>query len=220
MDSVLRLNALQPSSCDAATDSPLEGAWLARNEGPQNNGGMPWTVSAWHPDRIPFDSLRREDQVFLVDLGFPSQEAATFKKNVREILDGIGRQRKPRRPVRRGTPPQWISARAMRAPMAMMAHRSRLGLLAETNLRPAHSIPIPTPQSMRQRPLAIPQMKAGDPDIRQARHRDNATHSSASRICRVVADVETQCCEHLFLVGNRECMIERPLLSSRTTALD
>jgi hypothetical protein len=54
-----------------------------------------------HPDRIPFDSLRREDQVFLVDLGFPCREAATFKKNVREILESIGRQRKPRRPVRR-----------------------------------------------------------------------------------------------------------------------
>jgi hypothetical protein len=55
-----------------------------------------------HPERIPFDSLPREDQVFLIDLGFPSQEAATFKKNVREILDGIGRQRKPRRSPRRG----------------------------------------------------------------------------------------------------------------------
>ena len=54
-----------------------------------------------HPDRIPFDSLERESQVYLVDLGFPSRAAATFKKNVREILDGIGRQRKPRRPVRR-----------------------------------------------------------------------------------------------------------------------
>jgi hypothetical protein len=55
-----------------------------------------------HPNQIPFDSLQREDQIFLVDLGFPSREAATFKKNVRETLDGIGRQRKPRRPVRRG----------------------------------------------------------------------------------------------------------------------
>jgi hypothetical protein len=54
-----------------------------------------------HPDRIPFGSLRREDQIFLVDLGFPCSEAATFKKNVREILESIGRQRNPRRPVRR-----------------------------------------------------------------------------------------------------------------------
>jgi hypothetical protein len=55
-----------------------------------------------HPNQIPFDSLQREEQMFLLDLGFPSREAATFKKNIREILDGIGRQRKPRRPVRRG----------------------------------------------------------------------------------------------------------------------
>jgi hypothetical protein len=54
-----------------------------------------------HPEQIPLDSLPRENQVFLIDLGFPCGEAATFKKNVREILDGIGRQRKPRRPVRR-----------------------------------------------------------------------------------------------------------------------
>jgi len=54
-----------------------------------------------HPDQIPFESLPREEQVFLVDLGFPCCGAATFKKNIREILDGIGRQRKPRRPVRR-----------------------------------------------------------------------------------------------------------------------
>ena len=54
-----------------------------------------------HPNQIPFDSLQREDQIFLVDLGFPSREAATFKKNVRETLDGIGRQRNPRRPIHR-----------------------------------------------------------------------------------------------------------------------
>ena len=54
-----------------------------------------------HPDRIEFGSLQRETQVYLVDLGFPSRETANFKKNVREILDGIGRQRKPRRPLRR-----------------------------------------------------------------------------------------------------------------------
>ena len=55
-----------------------------------------------HPDLIPFDILPREKQVSLIDLGFPSPDAAAFKKNVREILDGLGRQRKPRRPVRRG----------------------------------------------------------------------------------------------------------------------
>jgi len=55
-----------------------------------------------HSNRIPFESLPREDQIFLIDLGFPCPESAIFKKNVREILDGIGRQRKPRRPLRRG----------------------------------------------------------------------------------------------------------------------
>jgi hypothetical protein len=50
-------------------------------------------------DRVPFDELRREDQIYLLDLGYPRPEAVVFKKNVREILDGIGRQRKPRRPV-------------------------------------------------------------------------------------------------------------------------
>ena len=60
-----------------------------------------------HSDRIPFESLPKEDQIYLVDLGFPSPDAATFKKNVRGILDGIGRQRKPRRPVRReDVPPE------------------------------------------------------------------------------------------------------------------
>jgi len=53
-----------------------------------------------HADRIPFDALRREDQIYLLDLGFPRPEGVIFKKNVREILDGIGRQRKPRRPGR------------------------------------------------------------------------------------------------------------------------
>lgn len=54
-----------------------------------------------HGDRIRFDELRREDQVYLLDLGYPRPEAAVLKKNVREILDGIGRQRKPRRPGRK-----------------------------------------------------------------------------------------------------------------------
>ena len=54
-----------------------------------------------HSDRVPFDKLRREDQIYLLDLGYPRPEAVVFKKNVREILDGIGRQRKPRRPGHR-----------------------------------------------------------------------------------------------------------------------
>ncbi len=56
-----------------------------------------------HAERIPFDELRREDQIYLLDLGYPRSEAAAFKKHVREILDGIGRQRKPRRPGRKPT---------------------------------------------------------------------------------------------------------------------
>ena len=56
-----------------------------------------------HSDRVPFDALRREDQIYLLDLGYPRPEGAAFKKNVREILDGIGRQRKPRRPARKAT---------------------------------------------------------------------------------------------------------------------
>ena len=35
----------------------------------------------------------------------PLQDAADFKKSVREILDGIGRQRKPRRPVHKNDTP-------------------------------------------------------------------------------------------------------------------
>jgi hypothetical protein len=54
-----------------------------------------------HADRVPFDDLRREDQTYLLDLGYPRPEAVAFKKNVREILDGIGRQRKQRRPARK-----------------------------------------------------------------------------------------------------------------------
>jgi len=56
-----------------------------------------------HANAIPFDDLRRDDQIYLLDLGYPRPEGAAFKKNVREILDGIGRQRKPRRPARKAT---------------------------------------------------------------------------------------------------------------------
>ena len=37
---------------------------------------------------------------------------------------------------------------------------------------------------MRQRPLAIPRMKAGEPRIRQARHCDNAARNSEVRNMR------------------------------------
>jgi hypothetical protein len=53
-----------------------------------------------HPGEIAFESLPRETQVYLVDLGYPCAESADFRKNVREVLDGVGRQRKYRRKVR------------------------------------------------------------------------------------------------------------------------
>jgi hypothetical protein len=52
-----------------------------------------------HADQVPFASLSREEQLYLVELGYPCPERKIFRQNVREILDGIGRQRKPRRPV-------------------------------------------------------------------------------------------------------------------------
>ena len=58
-----------------------------------------------HPDRIAYDSLPRESQIVLIDLGYPSRDAEEFKKSVREILDGIGRQRKSRRPVNKVAKP-------------------------------------------------------------------------------------------------------------------
>lgn len=79
-----------------------ERGWLETNDRRITEKCLGQFVRA-HPDCIPFNSLPREDQVYLFSLGFPCQAAATFKKNVREILDGIGRQRNPRRPVRRGT---------------------------------------------------------------------------------------------------------------------
>jgi hypothetical protein len=53
-----------------------------------------------HADMIPFDTLRPDDQMYLIDLGYPCPEQKEFRQSVREILDGIGRQRKPRRPLR------------------------------------------------------------------------------------------------------------------------
>ncbi|MFN7998440.1 MAG: hypothetical protein U0Q18_32765 [Bryobacteraceae bacterium] len=52
-----------------------------------------------HADQIPFTSLPREEQIYLIELGYPCPEGKVFRQNVREILDGIGRQRKPRRPA-------------------------------------------------------------------------------------------------------------------------
>jgi hypothetical protein len=78
-----------------------ERGWLETNDRRITEECLGQFLSA-HSDQIQFESLPKEDQVYLVDLGFPSQQAATFKKNIREILDGIGRQRNPRRRIRRG----------------------------------------------------------------------------------------------------------------------
>jgi len=136
-----------------------------------------------HHDRIPFDSLRREDQVYLVDLGFPCPEATTFKRMSAiswTVLVGKGSHAARFEAV---TPPQWTPVTARRTRMVMTAQLLLLGLLAETNPRGAsHSTScLTTLRSTRQQPVAIPQRKAVDPDTRQARHRDSATRRSASR---------------------------------------
>ena len=56
-----------------------------------------------HADGIDYESLNRETQIYLVDLGYPGAERVEFRKNVRQILDGVGRQRKHRRNVRTGS---------------------------------------------------------------------------------------------------------------------
>jgi len=53
-----------------------------------------------HPDGIAYQGLNRETQIYLVDLGYPGAESVTFRKNVREVLDSVGRQRKHRRKLR------------------------------------------------------------------------------------------------------------------------
>jgi hypothetical protein len=54
-----------------------------------------------HADQIPFATLPRTEQVHLIDLGYPCAEGKAFRQNVRGILEGLGRDRKPPRPVRR-----------------------------------------------------------------------------------------------------------------------
>ena len=55
-----------------------------------------------HADGIAYEGLNRETQIYLVDLGYPGAESVKFRKNVREVLDSVGRQRKHRRKVRSG----------------------------------------------------------------------------------------------------------------------
>jgi hypothetical protein len=145
-----------------------------------------------HPDRIQFDSLPREGQVFLVDLGFPCLEAAAFKKNVREILDGIGRQRKPRRQSQgvnatatagqdeEGTDDDdgsalTIGSSAIDKSYSCTFNANGSGAVVESPYKS------PTAQSMRLPPVAIPQTQAEDMDTRQAKHRDNVARNYAAR---------------------------------------
>ena len=53
-----------------------------------------------HPEGIRYDELNRETQIYLVDIGYPGSKSVEFRKNVRQILDSVGRQRKYRRKVR------------------------------------------------------------------------------------------------------------------------
>ena len=55
-----------------------------------------------HADGIAYEGLNRETQIYLVDLGYPGAESVKFRKNVREVLDSVGRQRKHRRKARSG----------------------------------------------------------------------------------------------------------------------
>ena len=50
-----------------------------------------------HAGVISLATLPRETQIYLVDLGYPCAESATFRKNVKEILESVGRQQKRRR---------------------------------------------------------------------------------------------------------------------------
>lgn len=47
-----------------------------------------------HPKLIPYDTLQRETQVFLLSLGFPGKEAIDFQKNVKAVLESLGSRKK------------------------------------------------------------------------------------------------------------------------------
>jgi len=96
-----------------------------------------------HPDRIPFDSLRRRTRFFWLTLDFlaakrqPSRRtSARFWRVL--VGKGIPGGRSGGVPL-----PQWTSAAAMTTPMATMTQRSPWRRLPETNLRAAHSMPGP-----------------------------------------------------------------------------
>ena len=157
------------------------------------------------------------DQVYLVDLGFPCPEKEPSKRMSR-YLGRYWKAEGSHRPGSKRSATPLASTTARRTRMVMTAKLLLRALLAERGA--AHStLCLPTLPSTRQQPVATPQRKAGDPDIRQARHRDNATRSPHRGIRRVIADVKAQCCEHFVLIGNRERVIERPIVLARTTAL-
>jgi DNA-binding transcriptional MerR regulator len=79
-----------------------ERGWLATKNRRVAEDGLERFVQE-HADLIPFNTLAREDQIYLLDLGYPVPERKQFRQNVREVLDGIGRQRKKRRPTRRSS---------------------------------------------------------------------------------------------------------------------
>ena len=47
-----------------------------------------------HPERIPYDLLSREVQVFLLGLGYPAPEAPKFQATVKSILDDVAGRKK------------------------------------------------------------------------------------------------------------------------------
>jgi hypothetical protein len=111
---------------------------------------------AAHADLVPFKALPRENQVYLIDLGYPCAERKVFRQNVREILDGIGRQRKPRRPIRREYDGETASE--------------------EAGLEDGEEA---TFQNTRQQPVSTLQMSASDPAVLSAMHCGNAERSFA-----------------------------------------
>jgi hypothetical protein len=47
-----------------------------------------------HHDRVPYDFLPRQVQVFLISLGYPAKDAAAFRATVKSILEDIGGRKK------------------------------------------------------------------------------------------------------------------------------
>jgi hypothetical protein len=80
-----------------------------------------------HHDRVPYQLLPRDVQVFLISLGYPAKDAAEFRATVKSILEDVGGRKKrcdarevdsAPRPASRGRP---IAARPMLAAVAAPA---------------------------------------------------------------------------------------------------